>query len=273
MSKIIVVGDFSLDENILCETTRLCPEGPVPVAIPVSYSIKEGMAGNVLANLMSLSGRPRSDFIVFQSDCLNKKTRYVDQMSGYIMIRIDEDCKDASVFSEKEFEMALNSNDVEACVISDYGKGFLSKENMEFIAQLCISKGIPTFADTKQLLGLWSCDLFAVKINDKEFAAHTKAGIMEPWKFAQNLIVTHGANDTVWYNGENKEFVPVKKVEVSSVVGCGDTSVSGLVIRYLESKNLKESIQFANDAASIKATKRGTYAVSRDELNIFRAYA
>ena len=49
----------------------------------------------------------------------------------------------------------------------------------------------------------------------------------------------------------------VDKVEVKDVSGAGDTFMAGLVIKYFETKNIEESIKFANKCASTVVRHKG----------------
>lgn len=273
MSKYLIIGDSCLDIYRSGDVHRLSPELPVPVLSFSSEEIRGGMAENVQNNVISLSQEPKRNIYLYTSDCLSKKIRYVDKGSNYQLLRVDEECSKGSKFERKEFDRILSEFKPDTILISCYNKGFLTDSDIEYIGQVATELGIKTFCDTKKLLSEFTLDLDYVKINNKEFAAHIKAGIMSPHKYCRNLIVTNGSSDTTLYTDQAIIDFPVKNVEVFSVIGAGDVALSALAVRYTESKDIFEAIRFANDAASYKVKKSGTYAVKRDELNAFRAYA
>lgn len=54
---------------------------------------------------------------------------------------------------------------------------------------------------------------------------------------------------------------PVKRVEVKDVSGAGDTFMSGLCVKYFETKDIDESIKFANKCASSVVKQRGVTVI------------
>ena len=54
---------------------------------------------------------------------------------------------------------------------------------------------------------------------------------------------------------------PVDKVEVKDVAGAGDTFIAGLVVKYSETQNISDSIDFANQCATLAVQKRGVSIV------------
>ena len=49
----------------------------------------------------------------------------------------------------------------------------------------------------------------------------------------------------------------VRKVDVQDASGAGDTFMAGLVVKFLETKNIFASIEFANECASKVVSQRG----------------
>ena len=54
---------------------------------------------------------------------------------------------------------------------------------------------------------------------------------------------------------------PVPKVETKDSSGAGDTFISALTVRYLESASIEEAIVFANECATKVVQKRGTSTI------------
>jgi len=52
---VLVIGDFMIDSYVMGKSTRMSPEGPIPVieSKPMEYSIPGG-AGNVAMNLCDM---------------------------------------------------------------------------------------------------------------------------------------------------------------------------------------------------------------------------
>ena len=240
--RILVIGDSCIDKFIYCDINRLCPEAPVPVLNPVNETENPGMAGNVVANLESLGCET---YIVTNSSPI-KKTRYVDDKSGQMIMRFDEN--DFASRCELDFDEYLEQYKFDAVVISDYNKGFLTEDIISNVAEIC---KCPTFLDTKKKLGKWCYDIDFIKINEPEWNSNKDYD-------SDNVIVTKGA-EGAWYRNEN--FKTKKKVKVSNVSGAGDTFMAGLVYKYVITNSVEQSIDFANECASEVVQKRGVVTI------------
>ena len=85
MKKVLVIGDSCKDVFQYGKCERLSPEAPVPVFKPTINKSNGGMAVNVYNNLIALG--VDCDII---TDSGITKTRYVDEVSNQMLIRIDE---------------------------------------------------------------------------------------------------------------------------------------------------------------------------------------
>jgi len=140
--------------------------------------------------------------------------------------------------------------DYEIIVISDYDKGFLKKEDIE---EIC-SKHSNVFIDTKKILGSWAEKARFIKINDFEYK-NSENYITET---LSNKIIHTVGSDGCEFCGVN---YPVDKVEVKDVSGAGDTFMAGLVVKYFETKDIEESIKFANKCASKVVRQKGVTVI------------
>jgi D-beta-D-heptose 7-phosphate kinase/D-beta-D-heptose 1-phosphate adenosyltransferase len=239
--KVLVIGEYGIDRFVYGKIERINPEAPTPVLVPVSTKENLGMAGNVFENLRSLK-KFEVDFLRSTTPAI--KTRYVDEKSNYILLRVDENDTVARI--EKIDESYISSFD--AVVISDYNKGFLDAEDIRVIAgysKLC-------FMDTKKSFDLWCYGIDWIKINEKEFnnpkhSQSTMDGVKE------SLIVTLGGEGSMYMG---KKF-PTEKTSVIDVVGAGDTFMSAFVCAILENKSPEESILFANKCSTEAVKRRG----------------
>lgn len=265
MSKIIVIGDTCRDIFIKGKCLRLCPEAPVPVFNPTTATDNEGMAGNVYNNLCSLHAATEIELITHKTE--TKKTRYIDEMTGYILLRIDEYDSVDRIGIKQFINNLQNFKGVDAYVISDYGKGFLSESDIEDIGDTCRNLGIPTFLDTKKILGDWSRNITFVKINEKEFNLQVKHR-MFPTQDCKNLIVTFGQHGSTWINCGKKALA--RKVHVHDVSGAGDTYLAAFVAEYLKTKDVMKAMEYANLAASIAVSYPGVISVKREDVEALR---
>ena len=244
-SRILVIGDSCIDKFIYCNVDRLCPEAPVPVLNPVKNTQNMGMAGNVIENLKSLG--VDADFIT--NECEIIKTRYVDIKSGQMIMRFDEHDQ-----CEKFKEISLiNFKKYDAIIISDYNKGFLNEEDMEYI-----SKSNPnTFLDSKRKFdtfneGKWCYNFNFIKINSVEYNQNKKLIDSDP-RLYNKCIITRGNNGCEY----NNKIYPTVDVPIKNVSGAGDTFLASFVFKYLQCKNIEESIKFAQECTLQVVQKPG----------------
>ena len=140
----------------------------------------------------------------------------------------------------------VNLRDYEIVVVSDYNKGFLTESDIEHICK----QHDNVFLDTKKILGKWAEKAKYIKINNYEYenSKNTLTPILR-----ERLIHTKGGSGCVF-----KDVIyPVKTVEVKDSSGAGDSFISGLVSKYLETKDIIASIKFANECAAEVVQHRG----------------
>ena len=100
--KILVIGDSCKDVHIYGKSERLCPDAPVPIFIPLFTKTNRGMAGNVYNNLKSLG----MDCDLITNDREITKTRYVEEKTNYIIIRVDSgEEKNRQSFRFREYKL------------------------------------------------------------------------------------------------------------------------------------------------------------------------
>jgi bifunctional ADP-heptose synthase (sugar kinase/adenylyltransferase) len=242
--KILVIGDSCTDIFKYGKVERIAPEAPVPIIVPERETSNPGMAGNVVANLKALGAEV--DFVTNETEI--RKIRYVCSKYNHLLLRVDENdrCEsiDASFLPEIEYD---------AVVISDYCKGFLLEDDIEFITQ---NTTIPTFLDTKKTLGEWAHNVDFIKINYHEYERNLEVLLND--NILQNkTIVTRGKYGCD-YQGKN---YPTQEVPVKDVSGAGDTFLAGLVVEYARSKDIDKAIEFAQECTTIVVQKSGVSTI------------
>ena len=244
--KILLIGDSCVDEYKVGTVDRLSPEAPVPVIKIVDTIQVPGMASNVHRNLVNLN----CQITFITNPEIITKTRYIDKRSGQHLLRVD----DEPAITPFSGFVGTPLDTFDAVVISDYNKGFLTYEHIEYIIH---NSNGPVFIDTKKtdlerFQGAW------VKINQLESTLLTSK--------CTGLIVTLGGKGAkLWDN-----HYLTKEVEVTDVCGCGDTFLASLAVQYLFTKDIEKAILFANAAAGLTVQHRGNYAPTYDEIRIAR---
>lgn len=249
MKKILLIGEYCLDKYVLGHSDRLSPEAPVPVFVPTKSHSSPGMAGNVLKNLEALKDEDTTiDHLFFKTGV---KNRYVDENSGYQMFRVDEEPQFGKDAKGKTYGTKLEEDimNYDMIIISDYNKGFIDEDVMNMVGD-----HPNVLVDTKKRdLRMFKNSL--IKINEKEnsLVEHNHLG---------ELVVTLGKEGCKY----NDNIYSTRVVNVIDVTGAGDSFLSGLAIKYLESKSIEESIKYANMVSSVAVSKHGTSTVSREEV-------
>ena len=244
--EITVIGELCNDVFVYGETKRLSPEAPVPVFNPLHTEINPGMAGNVVENLKFLL--PDGDIVHWSQHNKIEKTRYVEKKSNQMITRVDdgelEPCNSIGFLSPEQKKTIMESDVV---IISDYNKGYVNEQIINEISRLARL----TILDTKKKLS-WETikDVTFVKLNETEYKNNKSLVDEYPEKF----IVTLGSKGAMYLG---KIFSSPKPQETIDVSGAGDTFVSSFISFYLKSKNVEESIFFANDVCSDVVNKKG----------------
>jgi D-beta-D-heptose 7-phosphate kinase/D-beta-D-heptose 1-phosphate adenosyltransferase len=247
---ILVIGDDGIDRFVYGTAVRLAPEAPVPVLNPVSETTNKGMAGNVVENLEALGLKTYFK----HNDVTPIKTRYVDDRSGQILLRVDSNDKVERIDESELKTIASNKYKgitVDAIIISDYDKGFLEEEDIEFICK----NNSNVFIDTKKILGKWCVNASFIKINHVEYQ-HTEYTIHE-LGIEDKMIITLSSKGCQ----HKGKIYPVEKVQIRDVSGAGDTFLSGLVAEYVLTKDIEKAIPFAQQCATVVVQKPGVSTI------------
>lgn len=299
--RVLVVGDVMLDKYYFGEVTRISPEAPVPINRVNKIKETLGGAANVAHNLALLGCKTS---IVAQigfenhGETLTKKliSRGID-ISGVVrtdkptttkirviggnqqMIRLDfEDTEEigADKILPKVFARLDN---VDAVIISDYGKGVCSEEICAEIIKACREKNKIVVVDPKgDDWQKYSCanfitpnlkELNAVlpkKIQNVDEQIEVAARkIIGEFKLS-GLIVTRSAAGLTLIDGEKISHIKARAQEVFDVSGAGDTVIAVFALGLAGKLKSELAAFLANAAAGVVVAKVGTYAVSREEL-------
>jgi bifunctional ADP-heptose synthase (sugar kinase/adenylyltransferase) len=241
---ITIIGELCRDIFNYGNVTRLCPEAPVPVLTEVYTETNFGMAGNVRENLWAHDSSLRIS-LIHQSNPITK-TRYIDQKTNHMFLRVDEgeDNIDSLVLTSEQIDDISESDLV---IVSDYNKGFLSEKTLIQIGKL--SK--LSIIDTKKIITEKFINSFTfIKLNDREYQRNKNISDKNKDKFIITMGM-HGAkyDDIIFLSPSPKQTIDVS--------GAGDTFTAFFSLKYYETRDISESVKFANQMASIVVSKRG----------------
>ena len=290
---ILVMGDVMLDEYIFGDVSRINPEAPVPVLNVSRTEYRLGGAANTAHNITSLGGKcdligltgkdDASDmlikmleeknikcFLIKDSACrTTKKTRIIAQNQQ--VIRVDwENSQSITSAQSSEIIDYIKQNKFDLILISDYNKGFLTKDLVEKLKHL----NIKIIADPKPDNIEIYTDVFALTPNLKEAQQISgREEIQEVGKeiidkYRVNLVLTLGKKGVSLFEKETGQYyyVPTQAKEVYDVSGAGDTFAAAFALGVAGGVSLYESVILANNAAGIAVSKLGTASVSAQEL-------
>jgi bifunctional ADP-heptose synthase (sugar kinase/adenylyltransferase) len=240
MSKILVIGESCTDIFVYGASNRKSPEGNGPVFVPINETYGLGMASNVVSNLKAMGVETH----LFSDSGNVVKTRYVNKDTNELYLRVDEN----DSVDRIDISQLSDISQYDAIIISDYCKGFLTEEDISHIASIHPF----VILDTKKKLGNWCKDLTFIKVNRLEWALSKDVIRDNEWLF-DKIICTLDKTGTAYKH----TTYAVKPVENADVSGAGDTFTAGFVVKYLETNDIGNSIEWGNYCAGEVVKKKG----------------
>jgi rfaE bifunctional protein kinase chain/domain len=300
--KVLVIGDFMLDEYIEGKVERISPEAPVPIVEARETTFRPGGAANVAVNVKSLGGSVTVLGVVgndeggerlrkilsgkgintelLLEDTSRPTTRKTRIISGsQQLLRVDWESK--NYISEKLRKELLtylleNYRDFDVIVISDYGKGVVTKELFEITGE--IRKRTPVFLDPKERNFPIYRNVTAMTPNIKEtFQAvgikpisdkdAERAGkkLIERFNL-EYAVVTRSERGISIVTGKEVKHIPTRAKQVFDVTGAGDTVIASFSLAVAAGALPFEAGEIANLAAGIVVGKLGTATVTVEEI-------
>jgi bifunctional ADP-heptose synthase (sugar kinase/adenylyltransferase) len=239
--KVLVIGEICVDKFVYCAAKRLSPEAPVPVLTPVKTIKNQGMAGNTLANVRALAPEYYT-MLLGQNEPITK-TRYVEEKSNHMFLRVDEGETTITPFKwSMDIDVMIGQSDI--VIVSDYNKGFLSNADLKEIGR----KSKLSILDSKRRLTNDIVEAFTfVKLNESE-------RLNNPELQGDNIITTLGKSGAEYKNIIFESPDPQDTIDVS---GAGDTFTSAFIVKYFQLQDENTAIKFANRKAAEVVSKRG----------------
>jgi D-beta-D-heptose 7-phosphate kinase / D-beta-D-heptose 1-phosphate adenosyltransferase len=302
---LLVVGDLMLDEYLWGDVDRISPEAPVQVVSVQKEDYAMGGAGNVVNNVVALGGKVSAAGVIgtgrngqFLLDMFNElgvdtegiikepgrattqKTRII--AANQHVLRIDRETKkDISTSTLDNLAQFIEKKipDVDLVLISDYGKGLITKHLLSRVILsakkhnkltvvdpkgLDFSKysGVSLLTPNKKEAALAS----GVEINDQPSLERAAGKIFENVSLGK-LLITCGKDGMVLFEPDKAPFhVRAEARQVFDVSGAGDTVLAVLGLAVASGASVQDSITTANTAAGIVVGKVGTATVSKREL-------
>lgn len=302
--KILVFGDLMLDEHIWSRVSRISPEAPVPIADVYRINHVPGGCGNVAANISALGGAPYL-FGIIGHDSSGSKLKHAlaaAKVSGQHVIidpkrptilksriiagsqhvvRVDRE--DRTALSPKLLKLVLKRLEklvpqMDAVIISDYGKGMVIKETVQAILYLCQKYRIFAAIDPKgsdyskyRKASILTPNLneaaIASGISIKDEKSLVQAGkALQKQTAAEHILITRGKDGMSLFSGKEITHIPAIPREVFDITGAGDAVISALSLAVATGVNVMTAALLSNTAASVVVGKIGTAPCFREEL-------
>jgi D-glycero-beta-D-manno-heptose-7-phosphate kinase len=297
---ILVVGDVMIDEWIWGTVSRISPEAPVPVVAVSNHSFTLGGAGNVANNLRALRARvsvvgavgrdgfaeqvrgllrdeevDATGLLGVEDRPTTRKTRIVAHNQQ--VVRADWESArplhpaDRARVTQSVAERAARSD---AVVLSDYAKGFLSREVVEAARACPIVLADPKPANMRIFSGVTciapnvheAAYATGIEVLDEDSLDRAGAAMLEQMG-CEYVVITRGEHGMSLFARERGRFdVPSVARTVFDVSGAGDTAVAVLALALAAEAPIEQAVQFANYAAGAVVEKLGTATASADEI-------
>ena len=301
----IVFGDIMLDVQIHGVIEKIANEAPIPVLH--SQIIKKGLGGcgNVLMNLESIGCEKLFLFSMIGKDEYGDTLQTILEMYPIItpylysdesytttvkvrgfsnkkmIFRYDIEKKTEPIDIHKDaietrLRSIIKNYRIDSIVMSDYNKGFMTKNIARLVISVAQENGIPTFVDPKiDYTKYIGCTMFKPNIKelkdlfninysfDKLKEIHI--AVREKVQCKETLITLseHG----ITYLTDTDEFIyhPTNTTEVNDVTGAGDVVIAVMAYYYgVISKTELSSLATWAGTHSVKHT--GTYILERSDI-------
>jgi D-beta-D-heptose 7-phosphate kinase/D-beta-D-heptose 1-phosphate adenosyltransferase len=303
--RLLVLGDLMLDHYRWGRCERISPEAPVPVVEVQKETSSLGGAGNVAANLVALGAEPvlvglvgedaraQQLFEAFAARGVDTRaivrdaTRPTTMKTRIIahsqqVVRADwESRADVSgdaldrLFDKLEKELPR----CHALVVSDYGKGVVTRTVLDRALALARSRRLPVAVDPKEshIDAYRGVSILTPNQNEAGYVMGQRvtdeASLLNVgWGLQKRLdaectLITRGPDGMSLFERNGRyTHLPTVAREVYDVTGAGDTVVSVVALALAAGADYPEACYLANHAAGVVIREVGTATCSPAEL-------
>lgn len=305
-TKILVIGDWILDEFVWGTVERISPEAPVPVVNVIRESFVPGGALNVANNIRTLGGsvypcglvgrdlRGRmlvkairregidaSGAIYDEDRPTTLKTRVIAHSQQ--VVRFDRE--DNRELNREQLKHALAYiermlPEVDNVIIEDYGKGMITPELLTPVLKRARGLGKPVVVDPKEKHFSYYRGVTVITPNRKEalgaYGQVEDGRVPDTQKIGKELLkrflceavlITLGEEGMILFEKNGSVTkIPTAAREVYDVSGAGDTVIAVFAMALAAGATMKEAAILSNFAAGIVVGKLGTATLTREEL-------
>ena len=286
---ILVIGDIMLDRYIIGNTHRISPEAPVPVVNVTHEKSVLGGAANVANNLASIgvnvslcgllgaddyrrvismlnnAGIQHKGVITDKSRQTTIKTRVM--VGNQQIVRYDTE--DTYEYEGEELPNYVSSlYNIDAVIISDYGKGVITN-NMMWITYISCGEAPIIIDPNVNNYAYYEGRAHTITPNTNEALSFYNDDNPDKVGFemlkrlnCKNVIITKGPKGLCVYdNGGSRHIEALDVKQVFDVSGAGDTLTSVYAVGIALGMSVYESAVMANDAAGEVVGDVGTSVI------------
>jgi len=309
--KIIVWGDFILDEYLYGTPRRISREAPVLI---LSYRRNEfslGGAGNALLNLKALDADPIAVGVLGLdkagsriSQILKQRgisTRNIIRERAYStpvktrilageettrkqqILRIDQESRvpDSQSLKETILKTLLDlRTQADALLISDYDYHTVKEDTFRRMLPRFQKSNIPIALDSRfQLLNFKGVTVITpnepeleealqVRLDDNADVINKAGKTLLKQSEAETILLTRGSQGMILFEKKKPPFhIPIfGTTDIVDVTGAGDTVISVFTLAIAAGAKSKDAALLANYAGGLAVMKKGTAAVTPQEL-------
>lgn len=301
--RVLVIGDFMVDTYTTGKVKRVSPEAPVSVLHVQKEESRPGGAGNVVLNLIALGAKVTAVGRVGH-DIAGEQLRFSLESEG-----VDAECvvtqkgfktpvknrliADAQQVLRVDFETITTLpldlelhvigklpsllDSVQIVAVSDYGKGFLSKNLLRAVIDLANERNVPVIVDPKgedfsryQNATILKPNLMEAYIAAKmplEASLDEVSEVLLSECNVDKVLVTRSEAGMSLFTKERQRFdFPVRSKEVKDVTGAGDTVLAMISVALGSSLDIKYAAQLANIAAGMAIERLGCASINLSDF-------
>jgi rfaE bifunctional protein kinase chain/domain len=302
---IVIVGDLVADQFLHGTIARVSREAPVFILRHDETETLAGGAANAAANVAGLGGKavlvgivgkdPNGGALLEKLAASKVDGRFIIASEKFAtttkvrvlagqhyaprqqVIRIDYENQkelDAASLEALKTNLIEASEKADAIIISDYNYGVANPEIAGHAKKIAAEKRIPLLVDSRFRLREFEGATTATpnqeeveQILGKDFTADGCAALCRALGY-EALLVTRGNKGMILIEGEKAPFYlpAVGSKEPVDVTGAGDTVIAAYALGLASGLGFAESARLANHAGGIVVMKKGTAAVSAEEL-------
>ncbi len=303
---VLVVGDVMLDRWFMGKVRRISPEAPVPIVTVNEERESLGGAANVAANVVGLGARCTLVGAVGRDNAADRLTHLLNEINVTPLMVIAErptttkarviganqqvvrlDFEESGALSASEETRAIEQvarmmDEVDAVVLSDYGKGVCTEAICQATIRLGREKAVPVLVDPKttdwtryrranlvtpnfkefnEVLGT------QMPNEDKNIEANTGALVRDYG--LDGVLVTRSERGMTLAHQQLSDghlHIRTEAQEVFDVSGAGDTVIATLGTALAAGRTLPRAVRLANRAAGIVVARAGTVPIDLPSL-------